>query len=137
MMSEFRVNPHHANWDIFFFYGKSELDLECRFDLYELLLQNKRSLFYGRRLSAGVNTFENMPNSIELQVLGRFDIASAVAYRNSVVSAGSGGSVDRRIAVSQYSISFLAKDGNLDVNILYFLFSDYETPRNDSFPLGG
>lgn len=122
-------------WDQFFFYGKGDLHEESVYDLNELLFQPKRSLFYNRRASAGVSEYENNPNGIGLQVFARFEIANAVAYRNSQVSDGSDNLPDRRIAVSQNSIGFEAKDGNLDVRVLYFLYSDYEVPKSNSFPL--
>jgi len=120
----------------FFYYGKNSLDDESRFDLFQLLLQPKRSLFYDRRESAGISDYENRPNTIELQVLGRFEIANAVAYRNSLVTNGADNTIDRRIAVSQNSIGFSARGEELDVNVLYFLYGDYETPRNNIFTLG-
>lgn len=122
-------------WDQFFFYGKGDLHDEAVYDLNELLFQPKRSLFYNRRASAGVTEYENNPNGIGLQVFARYEIANAVAYRNSQVSDGSDGLPDRRIAVSQTSIGFEQSRENLDIRILYFLYSDYEEPRANSFPL--
>jgi hypothetical protein len=124
------------DWDLFFYYGETrDLELECRFDLFELLLQNKRSLFYSRRLAAGLDQYENNPNTVKLQVLGKYEIASAVAYRNSLVSDGTTGHPDRRIAVSQNSIGIKQKRDETNIEIFYFLFSDYETPRSNSFEL--
>lgn len=123
------------NWDNFFYYGQGDIDTESRFDLYQLLLQPKRSLYYNRRESGGVSEYENRPNTIELQVFGRFEIANAVAYRNTLVTDGSNGTIDRRIAVSQNSIGFNAKGNNLDVSVLYFLYTDFETPKTTNFPL--
>ena len=124
-----------SSWDIFFFYGKNDLDLESQYDLYEMLLQPKRSLYFFRRGSAGVNEYINNPNGIDLQVFARFEIANAIAYRNTIVSRGENGTRDRRIAVSQTSIGFESKDDELNVKILYFLFENYETPKSNSFPL--
>lgn len=125
------------DWDLFFYYGETgDLDLECRFDLYELLLQPKRSLFYARQLSAGIDQYENAPNTIRLQVLGRYEIASAVAYRNSVVTDGRNGTTDRRIAVSQNSINFKQSNENMDIDVLYFLYDNYEDSKSHSFQLG-
>jgi hypothetical protein len=124
-----------ANWDLFFYYGKSEPETESLFDLYLMLLQPKRSLYYNRKESAGLTEYENNPNDLNLQIFARFEIANAVAYKNSVVVNGTEGTRDRRIAVSQNSIGFEAKNGNLDVQILYFLYADYEQPRQNSFPI--
>lgn len=126
-------NP--TSWDTFFFYGKGDLDYEAEYDLYELLIQAKRSLFYYRNGSAGVSEYENNPNGIALQVFARFEIANAIAYRNTIISNGSIGGKDRRIAVSQNSIGFENKNGELDVQVVYFLYADYETPKSNSFPL--
>ena len=132
MGSEFNSS---SSWDIFFFYGKNDLDLESQYDLYEMLLQPKRSLYFFRRGSAGVSEYVNNPNGIDLQVFARFEIANAIAYRNTIVSRGENGTKDRRIAVSQTSIGFESKNDELNVRILYFLFADYETPKSNSFPL--
>lgn len=123
-------------WDLFFYYGESSLENESVFDLYLILLQNKRSLFYDRRESAGINEYVNTPNGINLQVFARFDIANAISYRNTLVTDGSNNTTDRRIAVSQNSIGFSAKEDTLDVNVLYFLYADYEKPKSNSFKLG-
>lgn len=122
-------------WDQFFYYGKNDIYTETVYDLYELFLQPKRSLYYNRSASGGVPDYENSPNGTSLQVLARFDIANAVAYRNLNVVDGTNGQKDRRVAVSQNSISFESKFSNLDVSVLYFLYSDFETPRANTFPL--
>ncbi len=132
----------NSAWDIFFQYGEKSksdmdiLDMECRTDLYELLIQNKRSLFYYRSGSAGVSEYENNPNGIGLQIFARFDIAEAVSYRNQLVSNGENGSVDRRIAVSQNSVGFEQPQADeLNVLVLYFLYANYEEPKSNSFPM--
>ena len=127
------------SWDIFFYYGKSGLDLENRFDLYQIITQPKRSLFYNRKESAGLSEYENNPNGINLQVLARYDIANAVAYRNTIVVNGSEGLKDRRIAVSQNTIGFEKnkyKDDQLDISIFYFSFFNYTDPKIFSASLG-
>lgn len=125
-----------GNWDIFFHYGETRgLDLECRYDLFELLLQNKRSLFYIRRFAAGLELYENSPNTLNLQVLGRYEISSGVAYRNSLVSDGTGTHQDRRVAVSQNGIKFQQKEDTINVEVFYFLYNSYEVPRSHSFKL--
>lgn len=122
-------------WDTFLYYGKGDLEDETIYDIYEILLQPKRSLYYYRKGSAGIDEYENNPNSLSIQVFLRFDIASTIAYRNSIVSNGENGLVDRRIGVSQNFISFISKNGDLDINILYFLYSNYEEPKSSNFLL--
>lgn len=124
-----------TDWDNFFYYGDGELEDECEFDLYQLLLQPKRSLYYNRRESAGVTEYENNPNSLSLQVNARYEIASAIAYRNSIVVNGSNNTKDRRMAVSQNTIGFEARNGDLNIKILYILYSNFENPQDKSFPL--
>ena len=123
------------SWDSFFYYGQDTLENESQFDLFQLLLQPKRSLYYSRRESAGVSEYENLPNGLQLQIFARYEIAGAIFYRNTLVVDGSNGTKDRRIAVSQNSIGFEAKEGNLNIFILYFLYANYETPQSHSFPL--
>lgn len=125
----------YKNWDYFFYYGQIGLEEESKNDLWQLILQPKRSLYYNRRESAGINEYENRPNGIDLQIFARFEIANAVAYRNTLVTNGTDNTIDRRIAVSQNSIGFEARGGELDIQILYFLFADYEEPRSVNFAL--
>ena len=122
-------------WDMFFFYGSNDLALENEFDLYQIITQPKRSLFYNRKESCGLSEYENNPNSLSLQVLSRFDIANSVAYRNTVVPDGTNGTKDRRIALSQNSIGFSSKNGELDITILYFNFFNYADPKIFGLPL--
>lgn len=122
-------------WDTFFYYGKGDLDIESRMDLHQIIFQPKRSLYYNRRESAGVASYENNPNGLQLQVLMRFDIANAIAYRNSLVVDGTGGQKDRRLAVSQNFIGFESNGENLDVKILYFLFGNYNDVKIFDSPL--
>ena len=124
-----------ANWDIFFYYGLSDLDLESRFDLFQILIEEKRSLYYNRQESAGITEYENNPNSLNLQINAKYDIASAIAYRNTIVTTGANNTTDRRIAISQNSIGFEVTGENLDIKVLYFLYADYEQPKSNSFPL--
>lgn len=123
-------------WDEFFFYGSNELHKECQGDLNELLMQPSRSLFYARQLSAGVGDYLNSPSGIHVQILLRFAIANAVSYRNLFVTNGEKGSKDRRIAVSQNSIGFQSNSGELTINVLYFLYADYQNPRIENFSMG-
>lgn len=123
------------NWDMFFLYGNNTIEDECLFDLYQLLMQPKRSLYYNRQESAGISEYENRPNGIDLQIFARFEIANAVAYRNMMVTDGSNNMKDRRIAISQNSIGFESKGSELNINVLYFLYENYESPKSNTFPL--
>jgi len=122
-------------WDIFFYYGQNDLALENKFDLYQAISQPKRSLFYNRMESCGLSEYENNPNSLQLQLLSRYDIANAIAYRNTLVTDGTQGTKDRRIALSQNSIGFETRNGELDIKILYFNFFEYTNPKVFSSPL--
>lgn len=124
--------------DYFFFYSKNNFEDECAHDLYELLLQPQKSIFYNREFGAGVSESENSPNALSLQVNLRYQIAQAIADRNSVVTDGRNGTKDRRIAASQFSINFkqAVQSGELDVEVFYFLYANYDTPQNLSMPVG-
>lgn len=122
-------------WDIFFYYGKGDLDTETVSDLYELLLQPKRSLFYFRRFG-GVTGFENYPLALEYTALMKYEIVNAVAYRNGYISNGQRESIDRRVATSQEFIDIENnKDGESDVKMNYFMFADVQNPRGGNFKL--
>lgn len=122
-------------WEAFFYYGEIDQEDESLYDLHELLLQQKRSLFYFRRAGGGVSEYENVPSSIMLS-LAKAEIANAIAYRNSYVSDGSDGLRDRRIAVSQEYIDIKQVDlGEINVEIYYFLYKDFQDPKANSFKL--
>jgi len=124
-----------TSWDYFFYYGKNDLETECRRDLLELLMQPSRSLFYFRRGSSGISEFENNPNGMRLQILGRYAIANAIAYRNTYVTDGTDDTRDRRIAVSQAGIEFSASSENLDIEIQYILYAFFNQLNRDRFPI--
>ena len=124
-------------WDTFFYYGQGDLYEESIYDLYEVLLQPKRSFYYYRKGAAGINEYENNPNGLSLQILARFEIASTIAYRNTLVSNGENSSTDRRIVVSQNAISFQVKDSDLNVHIDWFLYKDYQYPKSANFLIKG
>jgi hypothetical protein len=120
--------------DLFFYYG-TDVEKECESELLNLVMNPRGAMMYNRRYGAGASDFENYPNGFSMQVVLRYQIADAVAYRNSTVTDGSNNTIDRRIAVSQNFISFIPNNGELDINILYFLYSNYSTPRNLSMPI--
>lgn len=126
------------NLDLFFYYGKSDLELETEHDLYIGLLQEKRSAFYYRDYGAGVGEYENAPISLATQVGLRFDIVDFAARRNAVVSDGSNGRPDRRVSTSQSAIR-VERDGRgeLDVTVLYVPFSNIENVQELTVSTGG
>ena len=114
-----------GSWDLFFFYGQNDIELEIQSDLMGLVLQPLRSLFYNNRESGGVDGYENYPNDLNLQINCRFTIADAVAWKNGQISDGSDGITDRRIAVSQNSIQFTKQNGELNIEVLYIPYLDF------------
>lgn len=119
----------------FFFYRGFDLHKETEAEVIHTLFNPTNDLMYNRRFGAGVNEFENLPNSLSLQVLARYQIVNALSYRNATVTNGSDGSVDRRIAFSQNFISFLQNGGELDIAVLYFLYADYKSPQVTKTPV--
>ena len=122
-------------WDMFFSYGKIDLESEVVYDLYEVLLQPQRSLFYFRDGSGGVTEFENYPSGINL-ILMKFQAASAIAKRNDYVSNGERSLRDRRAATSQEFITLeYDSNGNIDLGVKFFLYNDYQSPKSANFLL--
>lgn len=118
-----------GSWDLFFNYGDNDLDLELESDAMMLVVQPARTLFYNNLESGGVS--ENYPNGLSLQVLLRYNIASAFAFRNRVVVDGSNNTKDRRLAVSQNSISFNSnQSGELDVTVLYIPYYNFDAYKS-------
>lgn len=126
-----------SSWDIFFYYGKNDLDLELSSDLMLLMLQANRSLYYDRRESGGVSGYSNHPNALSLQVNIRYNAANAIAWKNSVIADGLNGLPDRRIAVSQTSISFLRSGGDLDVTVLFIPYYNFNNYKAINVPMAG
>ena len=122
--------------DMFFFYGLNDIDLEIEHDLLYGLLQPKRSLFYFRSEGAGVEEYENFPSGYFMQVSLRYDMANWVAQRNTRVSDGTKGYPDRRIAVSQATIDIDTLKGNIDVQVLYIPYYNYEKPTVINLAIG-
>lgn len=127
----------YSSSDFFFYYGQGDLLEESKHDLWELLIQPRKSFFYNRQEGGGVSDYENYPNAISLQVGLRLSIASAVAYRNSLVTDNFTGK-DRRIAVSQNYIYFSSDGlGQLDIEIQFFMYSDYKNRQKINTSIGG
>lgn len=114
-----------SSWDLFFYYGQNPLDLEIQADLMKLCIQPDRSLYYNNLESGGIVGHENFPNTINLQVNLRYSISMAVARKNRFISDGTDGNPERRIAVSQNSIKFDVNKGELDIQVLYIPYYNY------------
>ena len=124
--------------DLFFFYGEpgSDVDMEIQSDLLAGLMQSKRTLFYNRQDSAGVADKENFPNSLILAIMSRYDVTTWNAYRNAQVSDGTNGNPDRRISVSQSSVSVLKNEkGEFDISVGYIPFKNYQSFGSVNIPI--
>ena len=122
--------------DIFFFFGDNDLGMEVESELLRGILQPKRSMFYNREEGAGVKEYENRPSGITLDVGVRYDIANWVSQNNARVTDGSEGYPDRRIAVSQNTINVERKNGQVNIDVLYIPFFNYEKPNVTSVQAG-
>ena len=111
------------DFDNFFYYGLGNLDDEIKSDLFQLLMQPQRSLFYSRdRNSAGVTKYENWPQSVNMEIAMRFDIVRAIGLRNLDVSANN---PNRQVASSQSEIIINQRRGEVDVTVLYIPLKDF------------
>ena len=128
-----------TDFDLFFYYGQNDLEIETKSDLLALLLQPKRSLFYSRSLdAAGVKSYENIPDGLNLRINLPYDIVNAVAKRNQFVSSGENGAKDRRVAVSQNTIRLQGDNqGNIDVSVLYIPLADFRQSQSLQVGLQG
>jgi hypothetical protein len=123
--------------DSFFNWGNRELGQEIEDDIVLGLLQPKRSLFYSRSYGAGINMLENTPASITLQILGRYEVAKFMGYRNSVVTNGQNGLPDRRAVASQGSIDIsVDRAGQVDFTVNYIPLYDYQSQKSVGLPVG-
>lgn len=126
-----------ADLDAFFYYADLDLDHANQHDVAVGVVQPKRSLFYDREDSAGVSEYENLPNGFYLEVMAKYDIANWIARRNTYVSAGQDGTKDRRLVTSQTAIEIARSEGNLDVNVLFIDFGQFQQPTQLRVPVGG
>ena len=135
-MSDIIDNTKITDFDVFFYYGQNDLELETKSDLLVNLLQTKRSLFYDRYYdSAGIDDYENYPEGLTLRINLPFDIVDSVAKRNQIVTNGEDGYKDRRVALSQSTILIDTKDG-VKVTVLYIPLANYNQSESLSVPLG-
>ena len=139
MPDQFLDNNVIDDFDIFFYYGQNELELETRSDLLANLTQAKRSLFYNRNLdSAGIPDYENMPEGLALRINLPYDVVNSLSRRNQFVSNGENGTRDRRVAVSQSTIRIEANSniGNIDITVLYVPLADFKQSESLQFSIG-
>jgi len=122
--------------NVFFYYGTLSDEIETEHNLMTGLLQPERSFYYNRSDSVGVDSFENHPNNLILQIMLRFQIANWINFYNSYTGDGSGLSKERRLAVSQFSIMFEQSNDNLDIELLYIPFADYTNVKSVKTGIG-
>jgi len=122
--------------NIFFYYGTLDLNLEIESDIAQLISQPKQSMFYNRSDGCSMADYENYPNTLLLEIMIRFDIAKGVYNRNLYVGDGTGGTKDRRVAISQWSISTERSGGNLNIQVNYLPFNMYTSLKAINFPVG-
>ena len=117
-----------SDFDMFFYYGQNDLDLETRHDIMLNLMQPKRSLLGNRALdAAGIADYENTPVGINQQIKLPFDMVESVSRRNQYVSNGENGTKDRRVAVSQSSVRVESDNtGNVSVTVLYIPLTNFK-----------
>jgi hypothetical protein len=120
-----RPKSELSDINIFFYYGQSDLDLETEHDIFLGVCQPPSSMFYNRSDSAKVELYENYPNTILLQIGVRYYIISWIMYRNSNVSDGTEGTVDRRVAASQEYMNLEQSGSNMNIDIFYIPLAAY------------
>lgn len=127
-----------SDFDLFFYYGQNDLELETKHDVMCNLMQPKRSLLGNRSLdSAGVSDYENKPIGIGIRVNLPFDIVDSLSKRNQYVSNGQNGNKDRRVAVSQSTVRIESdKQGTVKITVLFIPFSNFKQTQVLSVPLG-
>ncbi len=120
-----------GTFDSFFYYGQNDITVECINDVSETILQPKGSMFYDRSNGTDLAATRNNPRGGMLDFLMRFDIAAAIARRNSEVSDGSNNTKDRRVAASQSSVEIAyPPKGGADVTVSFIMFSGLRNIRN-------
>lgn len=127
-----------SDFDMFFYYGQNDLELETRHDLMVNLMQPKRSLLGSRSVgAAGIQDYENTPTGINLNIKMPFDIIDSLSKRNQYVTNGENETKDRRVAVSQSTIRIESdKLGNVNVTILYIPLANFKQTETLNVPLG-
>ena len=108
----------------FFNYDDANVEQQIDHEIRRILMQMKRTMFYNR--SEGADIKENYPNTFSSQVKFRYSLVLAVAEYNLNVSNGEGGTVDRRIAISQNSVDFEQNGQELVISVGYYLLKNME-----------
>lgn len=116
-----------SDFDLFFYYGQNDLDIETKHDLMLNVMQPKRSLLGNRSLDAsGVHEYENMPVGIDLVFSLPYDIVSSISQRNQYVSNGEDGSRDRRVALNLSTVRVEVNQSEVDVTVQYIPLATYQ-----------
>ena len=123
------------DFDNFYYYGLGDLQNETAGDLLQILVQQKRTLFYSRsRNAAGIQ--ENHPNSVKIRTLFPFDIVSAISKRNQSTGNGQNGTKERRVATSQNQVQVKQNGSEADISVFYVPFVDINQKNKVGFQIG-
>ena len=126
------------DFDHFFYYGQNDIGDEVKADLLSVIRQSRRSLFYNRdQDAAGIDEFENNPNTINLTILLPYAIMEAMGKRNQNVSNGEGGTRDRRAFTSQALIRIEQNADQLNLTVPYIPGYDLRQTDAVNTQLGG
>jgi hypothetical protein len=125
-----------ADINIFFYYDTLDLNLETQHDIFLGLMQPPKSFFYDRQNSANVISYENLPNTLLLQIGLRYDIMNWISYRNTYVSDGTTDTKDRRIAASQEYMAVEQGTDFINLDVYYYMMSDYDQLKSISAKVG-
>lgn len=123
--------------NVFFYYGTLDDEIETEHNLMTALLQPERSFYYNRSDSVGMDSYENHPNNLMLQVQLRFQITNWINYYNTYTGDGTDGAKERRLAVSQFSILFEQSEDRISLDILYIPFANYTQVKSLKTSAGG
>ena len=113
------------DFDNFYYYGQGDLKDEIKSDVYQVAIQNIRSLYYNRANdSAGIDQYINTPNTIAQTILIPYNVVSALSSRNLYVGNGQNNTKDRRVAVSQNYIRVKNSENFIEVALYYIPLVD-------------
>lgn len=123
-------------WDLFFYYEEADLLETIQQDIINGVVTKQNKLFYNRQDSAGVNDYENYPIGLSVTIGLRYEIVKWIAYRNTYIGDGLNSSKERRLVTSQNKIEIENNNNNIDINILYISFFNYNNLESINFPIG-
>lgn len=124
------------DFDNFYYYGQGNLEMETKSDIHQIVNQNNRSMFYNRdKDSAGIDAYENTPNTIIQSILIPYNIVSALSKRNTYVGNGQENTKDRRIAISQNSIKIKSDRNSIVISIFYVALININSIQNTTIAL--